>query len=514
MNDGLAVTPSLLQPAHGPWPPQREQPSYFRDFLLDELESVLFGSQAGFGLERVFRSPLADTSAVEHRQSVARDLEREPLAQSFRTLFQRMDAMRARLDRSRRASHPWQRRLFHLQGADAYLRAVEELAADLAKHPPESVGLRRYGEYLEAYTRGPAFSQLRQDWQKAHAALVGLRYTLRVHEGRLALRAYEGEPDFGRLVVETFRPFFGPEPPAWKDPTPSHGPWLNHVEEWVLDHLALLFPEAFRLVEAFCDAHAEIADPALVQLEAEARFFLTYLEFVAPMRSAGLRFVYPEVAEEPPCFAEEAFDLVLGAKLLGEGGLPVGNGFRFDSARVLVVTGPNQGGKTTYALMLGQLPHLAALGLPVPGSAARLLLPDAILSHFEARENPEELKSKLEEDLLRLRDVLERATDRSLVVLNEPFASATLLDARLIGGFVLDEIRLKRALAVVVTFLDEFARLPGVRSMVAEVDPSDPARRTFRVRERPADGKAYALALAKKHGLTYDALLRRLGGGG
>lgn len=64
---------------------------------------------------------------------------------------------------------------------------------------------------------------------------------------------------------------------------------------------------------------------------------------------------------------------------------------------------------------------------------------------------------------------------------------------------------------MLVTFLDELARLPGTKSLVAEVDPQDPARRTFRIVERPADGKAYALALAAKHGLTYEALKERLG---
>ncbi len=48
-------------------------------------------------------------------------------------------------------------------------------------------------------------------------------------------------------------------------------------------------------------------------------------------------------------------------------------------------------------------------------------------------------------------------------------------------------------------------------SMVAEVDPADPSRRTFEVRRRPADGQAYAAAIAHKYGLSRDAIVRRAG---
>jgi DNA mismatch repair protein MutS len=62
-----------------------------------------------------------------------------------------------------------------------------------------------------------------------------------------------------------------------------------------------------------------------------------------------------------------------------------------------------------------------------------------------------------------------------------------------------------------VTFVDELASLdPAVVSMVCGVDPADPTRRTFELTRRPADGRAYAVAIARAHGLTYDELRRRL----
>ena len=62
-----------------------------------------------------------------------------------------------------------------------------------------------------------------------------------------------------------------------------------------------------------------------------------------------------------------------------------------------------------------------------------------------------------------------------------------------------------------VTFIDELASLgEGTVSMMSSVVPDDPAVRTFKVVRKPADGLAYASALADKYGLDTVSLRRRL----
>jgi DNA mismatch repair ATPase MutS len=240
---------------------------------------------------------------------------------------------------------------------------------------------------------------------------------------------------------------------------------------------------------------------------------MAYLSFIAPLKSAGLRFCHPRVSTcSKEDYAFEAFDLALAEKLRHESSAVVCSDFYFvNPERIFVVTGPNNGGKTTFARMFGQLHYLAGLGYPVPGRDARLFLPDKLFTHFEREDAPQTSRGKLEDELTRLHEILEQATSQSIVIMNESFTSTTLSDAIVLGKHVMQQMLHLGLLCVYVTFVDELASLSSaIVSMVSMVAPDDAATRTFKIVRMPADGRAYAAAIAEKYGLTYQALKRRL----
>jgi DNA mismatch repair ATPase MutS len=242
------------------------------------------------------------------------------------------------------------------------------------------------------------------------------------------------------------------------------------------------------------------------------QMYLAWLEYTSRLAKAGLAFCLPQVTTTKEIYAEETVDLALAGRLVQAGIVPVTNDFRLTGPeRILVITGPNQGGKTTFARLFGQIHYLACLGLSVPGKRAQLYLFDHLFTHFEREEHLANLRGKLQDDLIRIHAILEQATPRSLLVINEMFASTTFQDALDLSQRIAARIMELDLLCVWVTFIDELSMLgEQTVSMMSTVVADNPAQRTFKIIRQPADGRAHAVTLAERHRLTYAAIMERV----
>jgi DNA mismatch repair ATPase MutS len=290
---------------------------------------------------------------------------------------------------------------------------------------------------------------------------------------------------------------------------------MNPVEIGILRRVARLHRPVFRALETWAERHHAFLDPGIAAFAEDLGFYLGWLDSIAPLRDAGLPFCYPTVtASGAGMSARGLFDLALALRRAPPGDGIVTSDLELSSAeRLLVITGPNQGGKTSFARAIGQVHHLASIGVPVAGSAAQVELGSAVHTLFARAEDPADLTGRLEAELSRAAAVVDTLQPGSVVIMNDSFASTTSDDALVLSRAVITEMLERGATCVVVTFLGELAADdPSTASMAAVADPLDPTRPTFHLERRPPDLVAHARAVADAHGLGYDAVRERIAG--
>ncbi|MGW5107760.1 MutS-related protein [Nocardia sp. NPDC004123] len=479
------------------------------DLHIDRIIAAVVGADE-YRLRAWLSEPVRDPETVRYRHEIFADLADDSVREVFDAFAAGMRRTRERLDWQERLHHPHQRQWWQLSAAAEYVEAVTRFTEALAALPLSARALTRWREFIAEYIVGPDFGHLATAVHQAQQALSSVHYSVRIVDRTLEVGSVGAEADYSAAIASLFSRF-GVGAPR---PGRPRSDWddINHMEEQILDRVAVLHPRSFEQLAEFARNHGQFADTAVMAFDREIQFYLTYLAFVRRVSGTDRAMCLPQLATRgTEIHAEGAFDLALVTRRGRADTEVVCNDLRLSGPeRVLVVTGPNQGGKTTFARTAGQLIYFAALGCPVPARSACLPLADRLFTHFERAEQPTDPDGRLAEELLRLRDTLAEATADSVIILNESFSATSTADAVRIGGDVLDRIVERGAMAVWVTFFDELARSgPATVSMVA-TDPGDPSRRTFRIERRPADGHAHAVVLAERFGLTYDLVTARI----
>jgi DNA mismatch repair protein MutS len=489
-----------------------EAPPFFIDLNLDQIIDAITIGKDEYNLKPFYFTPLHDANTVHYRHGVLQDLENDLLFEQMTSFAKQMRVTREYLAQAAKLHHKLQQQSWFLDAVELYCQTAIKLARDLSTLNLQSNGFLAFRDYLHSYIQADKFTSLSVETEKLKFDLSTVKYCVLINRNGFKVRRYESEIDYSANVEETFEKFKQGAVNSYAAKF-SFSQEMNSVEEKVLDFVALLYPAIFGSLDSYCTNHCNYLDEKIGRFDREIQFYLCYLDYIKQFRRAGLKFCYPILSDKCKAVHDyEAFDLALAFKLIREGSSVVCNDFHLEGKeRIFVVSGPNQGGKTTFARIFGQLHYLAILGCLVPGREAQLFLCDSLFTHFEKEENIKNLRGKLEDDLFRIHQVLQQMTSQSIVIMNESFTSTTLSDAIFLNKRVLEAIIELDSLCVCVTFIDELASLSEKTvSMVSTVVPDNPASRTYRVLRKPADGLSYAISIAEKYRLTYRTLKERM----
>lgn len=513
--------PSLLYP--GPVPELADSaPGCLADLNLDQVIAEIVARQADHKLARFFWTPLSDPGQVRYRQAVVSDIDGTAMGAGLERAAQGITEVVASLGRLPGFDNPWQRQRHWLTALLKYVNVVSGLGEDLRVGDPGSLALQELAHAVTLHVESESFTVMAATARRLHRELRAVRFCLYFRGSSLWVRPLGDEPDAVAEMAGYFERFTGPAQPAQPEGEPRGR--LDRLDAAILERVVELDPGPFAALAEFAGDLGNFVAPDLVRLANEVAFYQGYLDLISRYRAQGLPFCLPTFLPAPPpgpagtspedvlLDLRDTFDLALAGQVFGRAATLVTNDLLLEAtARLVVVTGPNQGGKTTLARLFGQVHWLAALGLPVPGRSGLVHGFDRVLTHFDREEQIGDLRGKLLDDLVRVHEMLGRASGRSILILNEIFSSTALEDALELSREILDQIRQLEARCLTVTFLDELATYdPDTVSLVADIDPADPAQRTFRFTRRQADGLAHAVALARKHRVTSDEIRQRI----
>jgi len=511
-----------------------------------------------------------DPGVIQYRQEIFDDLlASDALVSSLESALPTLTQLGYYGATSRPGDTLLQQTVFRLGELHLYVDGVTRLQSIFANITPQSRGLLALRDILVQLAADPSFINLQQELPTLSARIenigsitlgINLDSRLRpVATTLLAVNPYKFKGDsllarlFGkRTNTNTGEPDEQQNGLAELHTTPPDGPGHdNPLLVPLFRDLNEILQTAAGPVATALRQYTRLNGSMLIALEGEIAFYLGALRLIRKLHASGLPTCRPTIL---PKAAREmdvsgAYNINLALRFLGrevadsKSSLTeriVANEVRFDdTGRIFILTGPNQGGKTTYIQMVALVHVLAQAGVHVPAQSARLSPIDSLYTHFQRDEKPELEAGRLGEEARRLSDIFDRATRHSLVLLNESLSSTSPTESLYLAQDVVRALRLLGVRAIFATHLHALAEaadainadvsaqsgaqsdgesgaLSAVASLVSQVVPTQdtatPTRnRTFKIIRAAPMGLSYSKDIAERYGISFEQLQARLG---
>ena len=213
-------------------------------------------------------------------------------------------------------------------------------------------------------------------------------------------------------------------------------------------------------------------------LRTELAFFVSCLnlhEQLAQLREPSC-FPHPAALSERRHTFEGLYDACLA---LSMGREVVGNDLNADNKDLVIITGANQGGKSTFLRSVGLAQLMMQCGMFVSAESYCSNVCDGLFTHFRREEDPTMQSGKLDEELSRMNEIADNLTSNSMLLLNESFASTNEIEGSEIARQITSALVANRIKVLFVTHLYGFAHGLHGRKMQNSV---------FLRAERRADG--------------------------
>ncbi len=225
-------------------------------------------------------------------------------------------------------------------------------------------------------------------------------------------------------------------------------------------------------------------------------------------RAASLNWCRPEFVREPCIRIDAGRHPVVEARLLETGaGNFMANDCRLDAAqKMLVITGPNMGGKSTFMRQVALIALLAAMGSFVPARACRLGPIDAIHTRIGAADDLANAQSTFMLEMTEAAAIIHGATEHSLVLMDEIGRGTSTFDGLALASAIASHLHDRtKAFTLFATHYFELTELPvkherALNMHVSAVESGDDIVFLHELQPGPAS-RSYGVQVARLAGM-------------
>lgn len=538
------------------WPPnyaastgtQPLDPQAARDLELNQtIKALCLDSQDEPDIARLVGQLCSDPAVLTYRQDVLADLlTHASLYDGLLALMPIINALVRYQHGGQGRQNPLQKVTWRLGELENVVEAVQQLRAMLQAlpQPPQAEAWRNLQAAVEAMAADELFQRLEAELPSlletvrgTTSITIGINLDQNLQPMAATLLSLNDQPFTEATLLSRL---FGGLASEWDTVAPLHHrpkaePGMpNPMLAPLFRDLAALLEDVCYPVERALRQYNKLTGGTLARLRLDFTFYLGAARLVRDLQAQGFPFCRPEIrpVAERLGEVEDNFNLNLALQQQPEAlppGRPVVKNDLLlgEAGRIVILTGPNGGGKTTYLQAIGLTQVLAQAGLFVPGRAARLSPVDHIFTHYPGEEELARGTGRFGDEAKRLSDIFARMTGHSLLLLNESLASTHAGESLYIAQDIVRVLRRLGARAVFATHLHALAAAAEelnaetegasrVISLVASrLEPDALAsgsatQRSYRVVPGPPMGRSYARELAERYGISYKQLQGRL----
>ena len=447
-----------------------------RDLRLEPIVAVMGGGnpQMEAVCRQVLNAPLQSAEEIYYRQDVLRDCIRDP--QRLETVYEIC------VEAEEKRKNTWCRL------TSPHLTTVYSSAADLLKIYMEAlVRIRKTLETGDFQSQG---------LQQLSALLTKELSDAYLEEVRSLQPGIESKN--GIEISAGFGPYLQGVAYVKRQPDPKYGRlrWLLQPsytlgerdmkgakdlelrEDRALNEVANVMAQAAGNLQSLVD-----------QLREELSFYMGGIHLWRKLSPWGLCF--PELTDGKGRSYTGLYD---GSMAVSGNERVVPNTLESGEQSLWLITGANQGGKTTFLRSVGLCQLMAQCGLFVCAEKCRIPVKQQIFTHFEREEDRNLNSGKLDEELVRMSEIVDRIRPGAMLLSNESFSSTNDRDgSEIFLGIVRGLLNCETEIFA-VTHLMDFSETIAQRQDVLSLRPERKAtgERTYKLQEAKPHPDAFA----------------------